>query len=204
MTAILLDPSLVKSLKRERALTGADRFDEVWDGVYVLAPLANNEHQLLAAQLTHIIMQVVLVPEEGQVFAGCNVTDRETNWKRNYRCPDVAVFFRGNPAQDRDTHWFGGPDFAVEIVSPGDRSREKLEFYSSVGVRELLIIDRKPWRLELYRFAKSIAKPVGIVSLKKLAVLSSSVLPLRLTLKGANPRPKLVVTAIDGKRTWVI
>src|SRR5438552_295414 len=84
-----------------------------------LAPAANSEHQFFAGQLTHVILQVVLVPEEGLVFPGCNVTDRETNWKKNYRCPDVAVFLKGNLAQDRDTHWYGGPDFAIEIVSPG-------------------------------------------------------------------------------------
>ena len=61
-----------------------------------------------------------------RIFPGCNVSDRPKRWKKNYRCPDVAVFLPGNPAEDRETHWFGGPDFAVEILSPYDRSREKL------------------------------------------------------------------------------
>ena len=86
-----------------------------------------------------------------KVFAGCNVSDQPKRWKRNYRCPDVAVFLPGNPAEDRKTHWFGGPDFAVEIISRFDRSREKFGFYKSVGVRELLLVDRHPWALELYR-----------------------------------------------------
>src|SRR5687767_9412960 len=33
MTMMVLDPAEQRRLKRERALTGADRFDEVWDGV---------------------------------------------------------------------------------------------------------------------------------------------------------------------------
>ena len=59
-------------------------------------------------------------------------------------CPD-------NPAEDRETHWYGGPDFAVEILSPFDRSREKFDFYAKVGVRELMLVARRPWKLELYR-----------------------------------------------------
>src|SRR5437868_1579476 len=98
MAALVLDPSLEDQLKRERALTGADRFDEVWDGVYVMAPLANNEHQFLALQIAVAISSGIRIPEDGVVFAGCNVSDRERNWKDNYRCPDVAVFFKNNPA----------------------------------------------------------------------------------------------------------
>src|SRR5438093_12872655 len=101
MTMLVLDRDEERRLKRERALSGADRFDEVWDGVYVMAAIANNEHQFFAAELTHVIRQVVLAPEEGLVFPGCNVSDRETRWKKHYRCPDVAVFLRGDAAQDR-------------------------------------------------------------------------------------------------------
>src|SRR5262245_14269348 len=129
MMMVVLDPSEQRRLKRERQRTGADRYDEVWDGVYVMAPLANNEHQWLALELSLAIRSAIRVPQDGMVFAGCNVSDQEVHWEKNYRCPDVAVYLAGNPAKDCDTHWFGGPDFAVEIVSPNDRSRDKLGFY---------------------------------------------------------------------------
>jgi hypothetical protein len=45
MALVSLEPSEFKRLVRQRRVTGADRFDEVWDGVYVMAPLADNEHQ---------------------------------------------------------------------------------------------------------------------------------------------------------------
>jgi Uma2 family endonuclease len=144
------------------------------------------------------------VPTEGLVFPGVNVGDRDENWKKNYRCQDVAVFLKGNPSQDRDTHWFGGPDFAVEVVSPNDRSRDKLDFYAKVGVRELLILDRKPWRLEMYRLAEGRLEPAGVSAPKKLAELSSTVLPLRLTLADAKPRPRLHISKADGQRNWQI
>ena len=36
-------------------------------------------------------------------------------------------------------------------MSRFDKSRKKFGFYKSVGVRELLLVDRHPWALELYR-----------------------------------------------------
>jgi Uma2 family endonuclease len=201
MAALLLDSSLVKRLKKERALTGADRFDEVWDGVYVMAPIANNEHQYLAIEICMAVRAVVKTPDEGLVFLGVNVSDREDDWTKNYRCPDVAVFLKGNPAEDRDTHWFGGPDFAVEILSPGDRSRKKLSFYASVGVRELLIVDRKPWRLELYRLKNEELRRAGGCTPEKATPLNSDVLPLRFALARGKKRPELLITSTRDGRT---
>ena len=69
---------------------------------------------------------------------------------RIFREPDVAVFLRNTKAIDCGTHWRGAADFLVEIISPGERTREKIPFYSGIGVVELLIVDREPWTLELY------------------------------------------------------
>jgi len=204
MPMLVLDPADQRRLKRQRALTGADRFDEVWDGVYMMAPLANNEHQLLASELSYVIRQAVASPEEGRVFVGCNVSDREVKWEKNYRCPDVAVFLKGNPARDCDTHWLGGPDFAVEVVSPYDRSRDKLGFYASIGVRELLILDRRPWRLELYRPADGALALAGVCPATKPTPVASAVLPFRFSLAKGKARPLVVVTSTaDGGTTRI-
>ena len=82
---------------------------------------------------------------------GANVSDRNADGRRTTDVPTSSYFSTAAKPIDCDTFWFGGPDFAVEIVSPGDRSREKLDFYAKVGTRELLLVDRKPWSLELYR-----------------------------------------------------
>ncbi len=200
MAMLVLDPTEERRLKRERARTGADRYDEVWDGVYVMAPMANNEHQQLATRLGAIFLEVVPDENIGRVYVGTNVSDREEKWEKNYRCPDVAVFLKGNPAKDCDTHWYGGPDFAVEIVSPNDRSRDKLDFYAKVGVRELLILDRKPWRLELYRLTGGALVLAEACTLKKPAPVTSAVLPFAFSLAAAKPRPRLLVTrTTDGQ-----
>ena len=152
MKMVILDPHDQKRIIRRRQLTGADRYDEVWNGVYVMSPIANNEHQYLVMKLSHGICSALGDDDVARVYPGVNVSDQEEHWEKNYRCPDVVVFLPGNPAQDRETHChLGGPDFAVEIVSRYDRSRKKFDFYQSVGVRELLLVDRFPWSLELHR-----------------------------------------------------
>ena len=45
MAVLVTDPFLEDRLKADRAESGGDRFDEVWEGVYQMAPLANDDHQ---------------------------------------------------------------------------------------------------------------------------------------------------------------
>jgi hypothetical protein len=44
MSALILDPGLVEQMIEQRRAWGADKHDEMWDGVYVMTPLPNNEH----------------------------------------------------------------------------------------------------------------------------------------------------------------
>jgi Uma2 family endonuclease len=205
MAAILLDRDLVKALIRKRRATGADRYDEVWDGVYVMSPIANNEHQFLGYKLTSAFDQALQGIVGVLAYPGVNVTDRLDDWRKNYRCPDVAIFLPGNVAIDKKTHWYGGPDFAVEIISPGDRSRKKFDFYAKVGVRELLLVDRKKsWSLELYRLIEGEMKLIGKVSTDSTQSLTSQVLPISLRLLPGEPRPTIEVTQTEDARQWLV
>src|SRR4051812_16753222 len=161
MATLIREPALEQRVRAERKASGLDRWDEVWEGTYVMAPLPNDEHQDLQSELVTVLKLSVGWPGLGDVRGGVNVSDREIDWTQNFRCPDVVVFLKGTKAQNRDTFWLGGPDFAVEIVSPNDASRDKLAFYASVGVRELLIVDRDPWQLELFRLDGDALRVVG-------------------------------------------
>lgn len=204
MAMMVLDQYVEAHLKAERAATGADRYDEVWEGLYVMAPLANNEHQELQAKLATALRVAVGWDAPARVLAGANVSDREDQWEHNYRCPDVLVVFPNSAARDCDTHWLGGPDFCVEITSPGDRSRDKLEFYGAVGVRELLLIDRDPWSLELYRLDGAQLKLVGRTEPQHATTLKSEVVPISLQLIAAAPRPKIEVVHHDAAQRWTV
>jgi len=204
MALMVLDPEVEDRLKAEREASGADRYDEVWEGVYMMAPLANNEHQDLQSNLTAAIRNAVGWDAPIRVHAGANVSDREDDWKSNYRIPDVVAVYPGSAARDCDTHWCGGPDFCAEISSPGDRSRDKLEFYAAIGVRELLLIDRDPWALELYRLTGGTLQLVGKSDLNSPAVLASSVLPTSFRLVPGTKRPAIEVAHRDGSQRWLV
>lgn len=203
MKLVILDPDDQQRIIRRRQVTGADRYDEVWNGVYVMSPIADNEHQHLVTMLTSGLLHALGDDGVTRVYAGVNVSDQEVSWERNYRCPDVAVFLPGNPAQDRITHYLGGPDFAVEIVSRYDRSRKKYRFYSSVGVRELLLVDRSPWSLELVRNHNGRWELVGKSTLDDPTAIKSTVLPVMFRLVDANPRPRISIAREDGSNHWL-
>ena len=96
------------------------------------------------SRLTHIFECVIGDIGLGHIRPGTNISDRNEGWKQNYRGLDVAVFLNNSTAINRRTLWQGGPDLAVEIANPRDQTWEKIEFYASVGTRELIIIDRVP------------------------------------------------------------
>jgi hypothetical protein len=202
MVMLIAEPHMEEELIAQRRASGADRFDEVWEGVYHVSPIPNIEHQLLVSGLCFIFQTVVGTSDAGTVFPGVNVSDREERWTENYRGPDIAVVLNECPAKNCGTHWCGGPDLVVEVVSRDDRSREKIDFYSRVGVREFLIVDRFPWALELYRLEAGQLKLAGRSTSELPGELQSTVLPLNFRLVAGGERPVIEVTHHDGRQEW--
>ena len=204
MPLLMTDPDAQKRLIRERRKLGIDRYDEVWNGVYFVSPPPNDDHQRIVTNLSICFGVSIQWIGLGEVRAGIGVSDRTEGWTKNYRCPDVAVFLRGTSARNLDTHWFGGPDFAVEILSRGDRARKKFGFYASVGTRELLPIDRQPWALELHRLEGGDLGLAGRSTPEAPDVLVSQVLPLSFRMIAGDPRPAILVAHADGIQTWSV
>ena len=204
MAILVTDPWLEERLKAEREASGADRYDEVWEGVYMMTPMPNSEHQQMVSRFVAILEDVVGFPRLGDVFPGVNLSDRDDDWEHNYRVPDVAVFLRGGSAVNCDTHWRGAADFLVEITSPEDRTREKTPFYSRLGVRELLVVERRPWRLELYRHHSGELKEASRSVPDSSRPLHSESVPLTFQLVHGDPRPQIKVTNVDSGREWMV
>jgi Uma2 family endonuclease len=204
VATLVIDPHIEEQLLEQRRASGGDRFDEVWDGVYVMAPLANTEHQAVVTALTIALGNAFAGQPDVQVFAGINVSDRRKNWEHNYRCPDVAVILPDSRAKDCGPYFLGGPDFLVEVASDYDRAREKFDFYARVGVREMLLVDRNPWRLELYRLTGSELSLVGSSDPASQQPLDSQVLGLTFRLL-ARPslRPQIEITRPAPRQNWL-
>lgn len=201
---IVRDPLLEAELREARKRSGADRYDEVWEGVTMMSPLADNEHQELVADLVALLQETIRRNSLGRVCPGVNVSDGREDWTKNFRCPDVVVFLNGTAAENRGTHWVGGPDLAVEITSPEDATRDKIPFYAHVGTRELLIVDRDPWAVELLRLDNGQLVSIGRSTGDDPRTLESAVVPLTFRLEPAEPRPRLVVDQPGAGRSWTV
>ena len=204
MTVVIENPDTERSFIRVRQERGLDRKDDVGDGVYVVSPDSINEDQSFVALFSWCFMDSIEDAGLGLVSAGGNGTDQEVAWTHNYRCPDIMVVLGGNTVQDRGTHWLGGPDFAVEILSKGDRSRQKFDFYATVGTRELLLIDRQPWALELHRLEVGELRRVGKSTIEASDVLTGAVLALSFRLVASEPRPTIEIGHADGGQHWSV
>jgi Uma2 family endonuclease len=140
----------------------------------------------------------------GKAFAGVNISDREDDWELNFRVPDVAVVLSDGRARFCKTHYCGGPDFLAEVVSQSDLSRDKIPFYGQIGVRELLLIDRFPWALELYGLRDNAMTLSGRSTVEEPALLVSAVLPLSFCLLRGESRPQIEVVHQDGFQRWTV
>ena len=89
----------------------------------------------------------------------------------NYVEPDLSVICDLSKLDDKGCH--GAPDWVIEIVSSGSRSRDymtKLFKYRTAGVREYWIVDPDKQMIMVYGFEKDMvekydfneAVPVGI------------------------------------------
>ena len=184
---LVKDIDRADELIQERKRRGADRYDEVWDGVYVMPSMPSLEHQELVHDLETIFDEVVKRQGMGKIYPGVNVSDRGSDWKTNFRVPDVVIVLANSRAISHKTHIQGGPDFLVEIESPGDDSEEKVPFYGKIGVRELLIIHRDKRTARLLRLEGEELVLVKPSELDGKDWLLSAVLPLafrRTVVKG--------------------
>src|SRR5262249_52153189 len=191
-----IDPA--DELIRERRRKGADRYDEVWDRVYVMPSMPSLAHQELVHDLGTVFNEVVKRPGLGKVYPGVNVSDRGADWKENYRVPDLVIVLKNSRAISHSTHIQGGPDFLVEIESPGDDSEEKVPFYGQLGVRELLLIHRDKRTLRLLRLEGHELVLVPASTLEGKRWLVSAVFPLAFRRRIQGGKPVTEVRRTDG------
>jgi Uma2 family endonuclease len=199
------DAAVIDGLIQERKRKGIDLYDEVWEGMYVMPSMPTNAHQLLVGDLDDVFREVVKKARLGQSYPGANVSDRRKGWDHNYRVPDLLVLLKNSRAIDCDTHFCGGPDFLVEIQSPGDDTQEKVPFYGKIGVRELLIIHRDKRTLRLLRLEGEeliLVKPSSVEG-KEWLVSAVLTLAFRRTVSKGTPRTQ--VRRTDGKPgSWTV
>lgn len=130
---LVLDPDsagLGELLERRRR-SGLDRLDEIWEGVYHTVPAPSHAHASIETQLMRILgpaADAAGLEPTGQ----CNIGEGESD----FRVPDGALHRPGASGV-----WHPTVAMAIEVVSPGDESFEKLPFYAAREVDEVLVVD---------------------------------------------------------------
>lgn len=123
-------PKELEALIESRRATGADLYDEVWDGEYHMAPAAAGPHGDLDGQIGRILGP--LASRIGMIESGpFNVGDGPSD----FRVPDRGIRRRSTDV------WFATAALVVQILSPDDESWEKLPFYAEHDVDEIVIVD---------------------------------------------------------------
>jgi Uma2 family endonuclease len=134
-------PVLLPDVAALRRRTGADQWDEMWDGVLHMPPSPNRFHQELEWALETYVRQIWAPTSKWKIYHGINVASAG-GWPNNYRIPDLVLLSPRRFAIDRNEYFEGAPDVVVEIHSPGDEAYEKFSFYSDLAVPEVWVIDR--------------------------------------------------------------
>jgi len=130
---LVLDPppAEIDALLERRRRWGADTHDETWEGVLHMVPAPSFEHASVGAQVIALLRD--------PAAASClTVTDAFNlgDSKEDFRVPDGGLHRAGAGGV-----WQPTAALAVEIVSPGDETWQKLPFYAAHNVDELLIVD---------------------------------------------------------------
>ncbi len=152
------------------ALPDGERAELIDGRIYDMAP-PSRTHQRIIVKLCQVIANYIDSKNGGcQVFAApfaVFLNDDDVNYVE----PDLSVICDPEKLDEQGCH--GAPDWIIEIVSPGSKSRDymtKLLKYRTAGVREYWIVDPDKQMAMVYGFEKDAveqyrfgeAVPVGI------------------------------------------
>lgn len=133
-------PVITQWLESRRAL-GQDGHDEVWEGVYHVAPHEHTRNSVIGLRIT---MALATRAEElgltgvGPFNLGAGKTD--------FRVPDGGWLREDAPLE----LYMPTAVAVLEVLSPEDETYEKLSFYDERGVREVLIAHPVEQRIECW------------------------------------------------------
>jgi len=185
-------PVAIPEVLRFRERTGADRFDEMWEGVLHMPPSPSFQHQSLASRILNFFIEVWCPRVGGTAAMQVNVSTAD-RWNQDYRIPDVSVM-RSDRVPPGEV-MFVQPNVVFEVRSPGDETYEKLPFYAAVGVEAVVVVERDTKAVQVFVLADgsfvlappaadgwTIIQPIAVEIRAESSELGST---LRLRLNGA-------------------
>lgn len=159
-------PAELQALIERRKALGLDRWDEVWQGEYHMAPFAHSNHGLLKSRL-------VFALEPRARRAGLIAGDSFNLGKPDdFRVPD-AGYHRAVPG----TLYVPTAALVLEVLSPDDETFEKFDFYAAHGVDEMIVADPESRSVRCWHLAEGtyVEQPASALLDIDMATLVSEV-----------------------------
>lgn len=143
MQVLITDEELAAQMVRQRQADGIAVYDELWEGVYHVVPAGSRRHGEAQAAILTVLREWTWPRVATAVVTGpVNIGS-----PNNYRVPDAAVL--ADILSDDDV-FIPTALMVVEVLSPGDDSFKKFDFYLERGVKEILIVDPQARTVELH------------------------------------------------------
>jgi Uma2 family endonuclease len=158
-----------QALLEERRARGADRWDEMWEGELHMVPPPSEQHQATGAALLRILAPLA---EARGLAARYETGLFRPDVDNDYKVPD-QLYARADRRSERGFE--GGADLVVEILSPDDETYRKLDWYASVGVGEVLVIEPSTRAVELFANVDGHMVPVVPAVIECLGVTAETV-----------------------------
>src|SRR5579864_4782601 len=154
-----MTPKTVLSVEEFAALLDDGMKHELNEGELIVTPLPKPRHGDCQVRIGSALLEFVAAHNLGSVFteSGYRLTPQ------TIRGPDVS-FVRKAQLQNPDEYFEGGPDLAVEVVSPGDDAsdlREKIRQYLSAGTSVVWVVYPRSRQIEIHTPDKTI-RTLGI------------------------------------------
>ena len=158
-----------QDLLADRLRRGADRWDEMWDGELHMVPPPSERHQDVSLRLIRVLGAIA---EERGLLARFETGLFRPGVDKDYRVPDQLYAW---PDLRSERGIEGAASLVIEILSPDDETYAKLDWYASVGVPEVLIVDPGTRRVELFANRDGRMAPVEPVLIDCLGVTAETV-----------------------------
>lgn len=133
------------------------------EGELIMSPAPNRFHQDVVLNLIDLLRGYLRTHPIGRVYvAPFDVFLSDHNVFQ----PDVLYVSAANFPRFAEDGLHGAPDLAIEVLSPGTAQldkKNKRRVYAQVGVKELWLVDPLLLQIQVYDFARDVAKPVRLI-----------------------------------------
>ena len=150
-------PAFDAWLERRRAL-GQDKKDEIWEGVYHVAPHEHARNGRIAWRLGRLLQDRADAAglEPGGSF--------NMGQPRDFRVPDL-----GYHRASESSLYMPTAAIVVEVLSPRDETFEKFDYYAARGVEEVWVLDPPARTVRIWELRSGVLEPVAASSLLSVA-----------------------------------